>query len=286
MSGDIPPPPGRGAAEQALVLGGHSFIEQLGNDPPASPSAQASIVEACLDAGITWFDTTYQPERTALGRALKALGRRDEAVIIAWNFFTDFGPGQPVGGPEPYRPHHLAVLLEQLQTDRIDGLVVHPVEDPRQNRAQLELARAWQAAGRVRWLGTWHPGADAESAFGADNACQFMVRPLNLSTRDAGPAFAAAKRLGWQTLACSPFVRGWELDRLAANAARAGAATAEQARARLADHLLRYSLHHPDVDRLIVAMRRAEWVARNAASARAGPLSEEERAWLLRAMAP
>jgi aryl-alcohol dehydrogenase-like predicted oxidoreductase len=268
------------------VLGGHTFIEQLGNDPASGEREQAAIVEACLDHGITWFDTTYQPERVALGRALKALGRRDEATILAWNFFTDFGPGQPVGGPDAYQPHHLALLLDQLQTDRIDGLVVHPVTDPRQNQAQLDLARAWQAAGAVRLLGTWHPGVDAESAFEADNPYQFMVRPLNTTTRDAGPAFAAARRLGWQTLACSPFARGWELDRLAANALRQGAASEEQARARLADHMLRNSLHHPDVDRLIVAMRKPEWVARNAASARAGPLSDDERAWLLRVMAP
>jgi hypothetical protein len=51
-------------------------------------------------------------------------------------------------------------------------------------------------------------------------------------------------------------------------------------RTRLADQMLRYSLFSPHVDRLIVSMRRAEWVRANVASWRRGPLSSEERAWL------
>ncbi len=73
------------AAEMPLILGGHSFISQLGNDPPASEQEQHKIVETCLDHGIRWFDTTYQPERVALGNVLHALGRRGEAKILAWS---------------------------------------------------------------------------------------------------------------------------------------------------------------------------------------------------------
>lgn len=272
-----------GNSELPLVLGGHSFIAQLGNDLPAAEKAQAEIVGACLDHGIRWFDTTYQPERVALGRALKRLGRRDEATLIAWNFFKDFGPGEEVGGPSYYQPHHIDAMLEQLQVDRIDCLVVHPLSDPDQNHRQEELAAAWQARGYVGQLGTWHPGPDAEAVYGLGNPYRFMVRPYNVTTGDAAPAFAAAKRLGWQTLACSPFVRGWELDRLAQNAMRMGQGSQDDVRARLADHMLRYSLFQPDVDRLIVSIRRLEWVTANAASANAGPLSNEEVAWLQQA---
>ena len=51
-------------------------------------------------------------------------------------------------------------------------------------------------------------------------------------------------------------------------------------RAKLADHMLRYSLFQPNVDRLIVSMRKAEWVQANVASWLSGPLSGKERAWL------
>jgi aryl-alcohol dehydrogenase-like predicted oxidoreductase len=104
------------AGETRLILGGHSFISQLGNDPPASEPEQRRIVETCLDRGIRWFDTTYQPERVALGKALHGLRRRDEATILAWNFFTDFSSADECGVPEDYRPGHIDVMLVQLRT--------------------------------------------------------------------------------------------------------------------------------------------------------------------------
>jgi len=42
-----------------LGLGGHSYIAQLGNDPPASFEEQCALVAACLDGGIHVLDTTY-----------------------------------------------------------------------------------------------------------------------------------------------------------------------------------------------------------------------------------
>lgn len=131
-----------------LVLGGHSFIDQLGNEPRPSPADQVRIVEACLDHGIRWFDTTYQPERIALGAALATLGRRREATLLAWNFFTSFGPGEPVGGADYYNPGHLDGILDDLQTDYLDGLVVHPLTDPARNAGQEELAIWWHTSER------------------------------------------------------------------------------------------------------------------------------------------
>lgn len=263
-----------------LALGGHSFINQLGNDPMASEEEQIRIVETCLDHGIVWFDTTYQPERIALGWALAALGRRDEAKIIAWNFFVGFHARGEVGGPTFYQPHHLGLLQEQLQTDFIDALVVHGMSDARENQRQEELAASWQEAGHVGMLGTWHPGEDARATYGSDNPYSFMVRPGNVTTVDAGPAFAACKRLGWETFACSPFVRGGQLDELIQKAKQNEARDGEELRVTVADHMLRYALFQPNVDKLIVAMRRTEWVTANAQTVDKGPLSEEELAWL------
>ena len=126
--------------ELPLVLGGHSFIEQLGSDPATTFDQQIEIVQACLDLGIHWFDTTYQPERLALGHILRTLGRRAEAHIIAWNFFVDFQPGEDVGGASHYLPAHLPLILDQLQTDYLDALVVHGLGDPVEDRRQEELA--------------------------------------------------------------------------------------------------------------------------------------------------
>lgn len=266
-----------GVQEVPFILGGHSFIQQLGNDPIASPDVQVKIVQACLDAGIRWFDTTYQPERIALGRALKQLGRRSEAVIIAWNFFVDFVPGESTGSHAPYEPQHIDLMLRQLQTDRIDCLVVHPVEDQARHQQQLELAIRWKEQGLVKRLGTWWPGTDVTQRYAQRNPYSFMVRPYNVTTADAPPVFAACKAVGWETCAASPFVRGWELDKMVKAAVERGEGTETELRPRLADRMLRYSLFAPNVDRVIVAMRRVEWVQRNVESYRRGPLKPHER---------
>lgn len=259
-----------------LILGGHSFISQLGNDPPVSEPDQRRIVEACLDQGIGWFDTTYQPERRALGNALHALGRRGEATILAWNFFTDFSPGDPVPEQEYYRPGHIDMMLEQLRTDWIDGLVVLPLHDPEENRRQEELVIEWRRKGYVRALGRWVPDRATVERYRDDNPFRFAVRPFNITTDDAAPIFAACKMHGWETLATSPFARGWELDRMTAAASARGDGDAETLRPVLADLMLRFSLFQPDVDRVVVAMRRVEWVDRNVESAARGPLTAEE----------
>ena len=263
-----------------LVLGGHSFIRQLGNDPRAPDELQAEIVRACLDGGITWFDTTYLPERVALGRALERLGRGDEATVIAWNFFVDFGADDEVGGPAAYQPHHIEQMLEQLRTDRIECLVVHEAGDEAENRRQEELAVSWKERGLVGRLGVWCPGSDAAEKFGPESPYSFMVRPYNVTTGEGGPAFAACKDLGWETLACSPFVRGWWLDKLVERARQVHAGEDDDTRGKLADLMLRRSLFAPNVDRLIVAIRRTEWVAANLASASRGEPTAEEDEWL------
>jgi aryl-alcohol dehydrogenase-like predicted oxidoreductase len=264
-----------------LVLGGHSFISQLGNDPPASQEEQHRIVETCLDNGIRWFDTTYQPERVALGNVLHTLGRRDEATIFAWNFFTDFTPGDPVGGPDYYRPGHIDVILEQLRTPYVDCLVVVPKDDPEENERQVELAKEWRSKGFARSLGLWIQDTPIEQ-YHRENPFRFAIRPFNVTTEDAAPVFVACKQSGWETLATSPFFRGWELDRMVTEAAAHGYGSAAALRPVLADVLLRFSLFQPGVDRVIIAMRKAEWVMRNLDSVAKGPLTEEERRWLRR----
>ena len=273
-------------SELPLVLGGHSFIRQLGNDPLPTADEQTAIVAACLDAGIRWFDTTYQPERVALGAALKRLGRRDEATLIAWNFFQTFKPeDDQVGPPDYYRPQHLDQMLAELCTDRIDVLVVHPLQDTSENERQLKLACAWRDSGRVKALGLWAPDERCAQTYATSNPYSFMVRPWNVLTPEAPPIFAAAKQLGWTTLACSPFLRGWHLDKLVAAAVAAGLAE-QDAREKLADLLLRYSLFQPNVDRLIVSIRKTEWIAKNAASVKRGKLSDDEQAWLAKLAVP
>jgi aryl-alcohol dehydrogenase-like predicted oxidoreductase len=270
--------------ESPLILGGHTFISQLGNDPPASEQQQRSIVESCLDFGIRWFDTTYQPERVALGKVLHALGRRSEATILAWNFFTDFAPGDPVGGPGCYAPGHIDTILEQLQTSYVDCLVMVPLDNPEENQQQQELLLRWQKQGYVRSLGLWISDPAIIEQYRSRNSFRYAIRPCNIATDDAPAVFAACKRAGWETLATSPFFRGWELDRMVADATACALGPVETLRPMLADLMLRFTLFHPGVDRVIVAIRKPEWIRSNLASVARGPLTDEEHL-LLRKLA-
>lgn len=251
-----------------LVLGGHSFIHQLGSDPPLDAEGQRELVAACLDAGIERFDTTYQPERLALGDALEDLGRADEARVIGWNFFRDFGPGDEPGGPRAYRTIDLELMREQLRISRIDDLVVHPVGDDAEQAVQLATARGWQEQGRVERLGLWlgpHQAAWLDRPRD-ELPYQFLVTP---AAADDG-LLAAAGELGWEIYLTSPYGRGHHLDTLVA------AASGEDHRPRVADLLLRRALFRPGVDRVIVQMRRLEWIAANLASVARGPLDDAE----------
>ena len=262
-----------------LVLGGHSFIRELGNDPATEFDAQLDIVSRCLDAGITGFDTTYEPERAQLGRVLEELGRTNEADIIAWNFFAHPKTGEYLGAPQPYEPHHLELMLGQLRTDRIEFLVVHPVKDEAANRSQDEVVVSWLESGSAGALGTWAPGPDPAERFGAEDRYSFAV----LSRNPAGPNTAsleACKALGWRTFATSPFGRGWLLDEFVELVTVDTGEDAGTARARLADAMLRYNLHCPHVDHTIVGIRKPEWIDADLAAVARGPLADEETAWL------
>jgi aryl-alcohol dehydrogenase-like predicted oxidoreductase len=246
-----------------LVLGGHSFISQLGNDPAPTSDEAREIVETCLNTGITWFDTTYAPERTALGRTLHELGRRQEANIIAWNFFEHFGPEDCVSGHAPYNADHIRQMLDELRTDTIDLLIVHPVEDQDSQRRQESIASEWREKGYVKALGTWMPNLSDVS-----DIYEVAVSPYNVTTHHQN-LFAQYKAKGWQTFATSPFVRGWELD----NRVRQSQLTKDN----LADLMLRYSAFADNVDHLIVSMRRNAYVHINSLSIAKGPLNSDER---------
>lgn len=267
-------------AEIPLILGGHSFIKQLGNDPPAAEQEQRMIVESCLEHGIRWFDTTYQPERIALGNALHALGRRREAYIFAWNFFENFSCDDQVGEADYYRPEHIEIILGELRASYVDCLVMLPLDDPEENQRQEELLIEWQRSGYVRALGLWISDPLLIERYRVHNPFKFAIRPFNVTKSDAASIFAACKESGWQTLATSPFGRGWELDRLISEAASRGYGKLESLRPLIADLMLRFSLFQGNIDRVIVAMRKSAWVSCNCTSVSKGPLTAEELCWL------
>ena len=177
--------------------------------------------------------------------------------MVAWNFFEDFGPADSVGSHAPYEPQHIGQLCGNCRPSTSTIWWCIPWKTRANKTRQEQLAITWQTQGLVGHLGTWMPelGADA-------GPYSFAVAPCNVAT-DSAERFAAYKAKGWETFGTSPFVRGWELDKRAAGKDRAA----------VADQMLRYAAFANNVDRLIVAMRRVEWVGVNLASVSRGPLS-------------
>lgn len=262
-----------------LILGGHSFIAQLGNDPEASFDDQCAIVAACLDAGVRRIDTTYYQERVALGRVLERLNRREEAYIQAWNFFKEPGRENDLVGPKLLEPHHLQILLDELQTDRINLLVVHVHDDADRLRQELTLAAEWQSAGKVKNIGLGMAASRHLERLPSGHPISHILAPYNAFHRDAAETFTHVRAMNLHTVAMSPFVRGWKMDEIVAGSG--------DDRDEVADILLRWVAAQPLVDNVIVSMRRAEWVATNLQSLARGPLTPDEQArldgWLARA---
>lgn len=258
----------RWTAASKLGLGGHSYIQELGNDSRPSPEEQLALVASCLDAGVRLFDTTYYQERVALGGLLRALGRRDEAEITAWNFFKQPGREDELVPHTPYEPHHLDTVLSELQTDRIDILVIHAHDDAEGLRREMELVTGWMAEGRVRQAALGMAQLRHVRSLPDGHPIGHVFAPYNAFNRAALPVFEEAKRRGMATVAMSPFVRGWKFDEIRGD------------RASVADVLLRWVAFQDAVDCAVVAMRRAEWVRANLRSLERGPLTAEEQARL------
>lgn len=248
-----------------LGLGGHSYIQQLGNDPQPSFEEQCELISTCLDSGVALFDTTLYQERVALGKVMRELRRRDEAEIVAWNFFKQPGREDDVVPWTPYEPHHIDVMLGELQTDRVDILVIHAEDDEDTLRQGLDVAREWVRAGKVRRVALGMLGLRHLRMLPEAHPVSHVFAPYNAFNRDALTVFEEAKRMGLAAVAMSPFIRGWKLDEIGED------------KALVSDILLRWVASQDIVDRVIVSMRRTEWVHANLRSAARGPLLAEEQ---------
>ena len=90
-------------------------------------AATKAVVDAALDAGLTFFDTAdiyggAGGSETILGRLLA--GRRDQ-VVLATKFGSDMGDGETARGGRAYIRKAIEASLERLQTDWIDLYQYH-----------------------------------------------------------------------------------------------------------------------------------------------------------------
>lgn len=251
-------------AHPKLGLGGHSFIEQLGNDPGASFQEQCAIVSACLDQGIQLIDTTYYQERVALGKVLKELRRRKEAQILAWNFFQQPGKENELVKSTPYESYHIDMMLTELQVNYIDILVMHAHSDMNKQQEEFALAKQWIKEGKIKKVAIGMLRLEHLQQLLEDHPITYVLAPYNAFNQDALGIFQKAREMGLQAIALSPFIRGWKLDEIGED------------KAKVAEILLRWVVNNDLVDFVIVSMRMSEWVKANVAALQYGALQPEE----------
>jgi aryl-alcohol dehydrogenase-like predicted oxidoreductase len=148
-----------GLVVSAVGLGCNNFGRKL----DAAQTAQ--VVDAAIDAGITFFDTAdvYGDPRgsseTFVGQALK--GRRDD-VVLATKFGMDIGagPGDPRPRPDDARGSRRYIMravedsLRRLQTDYIDLYQFHVPDPGTPIEETLGALDDLVRQGKVRYIGS------------------------------------------------------------------------------------------------------------------------------------
>ena len=108
------------------------------------------VVDAALEAGITFFDTadTYGDGNSErfLGELLQ--GRRDGVVLA-----TKFGGGVEQGGSRDHVQRAIDASLERLRTDRVDLYYYHRPDGVTPLAETLTAMHELVEAGQVRFLG-------------------------------------------------------------------------------------------------------------------------------------
>ena len=128
--------------------------------------ATATVVEAALDAGVTFFDTADVYGDGDSERFIgAALGDRRGDVVIATKFGQDAGVPGPGGSPDHMR-RAIAASLERLGTDVIDLCYYHRPDGVTPLAETLGAMQELVSEGTVRWLGLSNVDGDqvAEAA--------------------------------------------------------------------------------------------------------------------------
>ncbi len=143
-----------GLRVSAVGLGCNNFGGRL------DQAATTAVVDACLEHGITFFDTAdiyggRGASEEALGVALE--GRRDE-VVLATKFGMDmqgaYGDDFGARGSRRYLRRAVEGSLRRLRTDHVDLLQYHRPDGVTPLEETLTAMHELVVEGKVRYLGT------------------------------------------------------------------------------------------------------------------------------------
>ena len=134
--------------------------------------ATRAVVDAALDAGVTFFDTAdtygnHGGSERLLGEILE--GRRDQ-IVLATKFGKEMGDGATSRGSAAYVRRALDASLERLRTDHIDLYYQHEPDPSTPVAETLGTLDELVRAGKVRAVGC--SNFSAEQLAEADRAAR------------------------------------------------------------------------------------------------------------------
>ncbi|MBX6355893.1 MAG: aldo/keto reductase [Micromonosporaceae bacterium] len=143
-----------GLVVSVVGLGCNNFGRKL------DAAGTRAVVEAALDAGITFFDTAdsygEQPGRSEVFLGT-ALGRRRDEVVVATKFGNDVrganGPDWGARGSRRYVMRAVEASLRRLGTDYIDLYQMHYPDPATPIEETLSALDDLVRAGKVRYIG-------------------------------------------------------------------------------------------------------------------------------------
>jgi aryl-alcohol dehydrogenase-like predicted oxidoreductase len=149
-------------------------------------AATRRVVDAALDAGVSFFDTAdIYGERGGSERLLGELlqGRRDR-VVLATKFGGEMGDGASGGAPA-YVVQAAEASLRRLQTDHIDLLYHHLPDDVTPIADTVGAMSELVEAGKVRAIGVSNVTADALAEAAATAEIAAVQNEYSLLAREA-----------------------------------------------------------------------------------------------------
>lgn len=137
-----------------------AFFEAFGS---VDVAAARRMIDLCLDAGLTMFDTSDNHSQGAADEVLAAAigSRRDEVLLCTKaSFATGTGPNE-IGSSRYHLTRSLDDSLRRLNTDHVDVFQLHGFDAMTPLDETLQTLDGFVQSGKVRYIGCsnfsgWH----------------------------------------------------------------------------------------------------------------------------------
>jgi aryl-alcohol dehydrogenase-like predicted oxidoreductase len=259
-----------------------------------TPDQASSVLNAVLDAGINFIDTSpdYGPSEEMIGASIAH--RRDEYVLATKCGCLVAPDAVAVGRGHVFTRENVIAAVEQslrrMRTDHLDLVQFHgsPSKETLEEDDALGALQEMQQQGKVRFIGMSGTLPDLPEQIGMGAFDEFQI-PYSALQREHEGLIARAAASGAGTVIRGGVARGgpaedkaWDVRHLPEVDPERPRATWEKAAlddlldgmSRM-EFMLRFTLSHPEMHTTIVGTANLDHLAANVQVARKGPLAAD-----------